>query len=118
VETNIPSMLLQPFIENALIHGISPKAGMGYIHIFFRKEGDKLICEITDNGIGRTAASEKSKSAEHQSKATVIITEYLKALNKKDQADLFTIQIIDLFDAENISSGTRVIISMPYSKIW
>ena len=117
-ETNIPSMLLQPFIENALIHGISPKAGMGYIHIFFRKEGDKLICEITDNGIGRTAASEKSKSAEHQSKATAIITEYLKALNKKDQAGLFTIQIIDLFDSENISSGTRVIISMPYSKIW
>lgn len=117
-ETNIPSMLLQPFIENALIHGISPKAEMGYIHIFFKKEGDMLICEITDNGIGRTAASEKSINLEHKSKATAIITEYMKALNKKDQADLFKIQIIDLFDAENNSAGTRVIISMPYSKIW
>lgn len=117
-ETSIPSMLLQPFIENALIHGISPKAGMGYIHIFFRKENDKLVCEITDNGIGRTAASEKLKNFEHRSRATEIIKEYLNALNKKDRADLFTINIIDLYDEENNSSGTRVLISLPYTKIW
>ncbi len=117
-ETGIPPMLLQPFIENSIIHGISPKSGTGTIAIRFNKEKDQLVCEIIDNGIGREAATIRSKSFEHRSKATQVITEYLNALNKKGEEKMFTIDIIDLFDESHISTGTKVVIKMPAIKVW
>lgn len=52
--TLVPPMLMQPLIENSIWHGVAKKAGKGYIHITFRKDGDTLICCVDDNGVGRT----------------------------------------------------------------
>jgi len=112
-EVGIPPMLLQPFIENSLIHGIAPKQGKGTILIEFKISGNKLICDITDDGIGRMASSSKSRMGNHNSKATLLITEYLEALNNKENTNKFTLEIRDLIDKQGEAIGTRVALAMP-----
>ncbi|MEL6917892.1 MAG: histidine kinase, partial [Bacteroidota bacterium] len=51
--TLVPPMLLQPFIENSIWHGIAAKEGKGHIAIGIRKEGDMVVCSVDDNGVGR-----------------------------------------------------------------
>lgn len=52
-ETEIPSMLIQPYVENAIIHGISHLSVPGHVEIVFELQGQLIICIITDNGVGR-----------------------------------------------------------------
>ncbi len=110
----IPPMILQPFVENAVLHGFRHKEGKGLLAIVFTLKDDILTCEITDNGIGRQAASErKNKSAAgHKSSAITITEERLKKLSKESQKES-GIRIIDLKDAEGNGSGTKVIIQIP-----
>jgi tetratricopeptide (TPR) repeat protein len=54
----IPPMLIQPFVENAILHGIRHRENGGEIHLSFRNSSQAVICTITDNGIGRTASAE------------------------------------------------------------
>lgn len=116
-DVGIPPMLLQPFIENSLIHGISPKVGQGTLLIEFQTKGQQLICSITDDGIGRSASSLKSRLGNHNSKATILITEYLDALNNKENTNKFTLDIIDLYNKQGEAIGTRVILLMPLMQI-
>ena len=51
-DTRVPSMLLQPLVENAIKHGVARKAGIGHIDISARRDGDKLRLEVRDNGVG------------------------------------------------------------------
>ena len=57
-DVGIPPMLIQPHVENAILHGLKPKKDKGHLSIRFRLDGDFLICEIEDDGIGRKAAKE------------------------------------------------------------
>ena len=52
LETRVPSLLLQPLVENAIKHGVARKAGPGHIDISARREGDKLRLEVRDDGVG------------------------------------------------------------------
>ena len=52
LETRVPSLLLQPLVENAIKHGVARKAGPGHIDISARREGDKLWLEVRDDGVG------------------------------------------------------------------
>lgn len=117
-EVAIPPMLLQPFIENSLIHGIAPKPGHGNITIHFYISGDNLMCDIIDDGVGRNASSTKSNMQEYSSKATQLITEYMQAMNSKDHSAAFTLEIVDLYNNEQQPAGTKVILKMPFMKIW
>ncbi|MCP4178688.1 MAG: hypothetical protein GY756_13065 [bacterium] len=111
-EIVIPPMILQPFIENAVKHGISKKVDSdGMISIDFSLENDKLILEVEDNGIGRTEA-DKLKKKEHKSLATEITNNRLALLGKsfKKKAE---ISILDLTDDNKNSTGTKVIIKLP-----
>ncbi len=112
-EIGIPPMLLQPFIENSLIHGIAPKQGKGTILIEFKTAENRLQCIITDDGIGRSASSSKSRIGNHNSKATLLITEYLEALNNKENTNKYTILINDLLNKQDEPIGTQVILVMP-----
>jgi len=80
----IPPMIIQPFVENAILHGLKHKEGKGILQISFTLKNDILVCEITDNGIGRQSAAEmKNKSAAgHKSSAINITEERLKRLGK------------------------------------
>ncbi|MEH6680816.1 MAG: tetratricopeptide repeat protein [Sediminicola sp.] len=55
--TLVPPLILQPFIENSIWHGISPKPGRGHINIHILKKGEMLICTVEDNGVGHSPAT-------------------------------------------------------------
>ncbi|MEO8820606.1 MAG: hypothetical protein ABI374_07195, partial [Ginsengibacter sp.] len=103
-------LILQPFVENALWHGLSYKEGRKEITIAIAIKDDWLLCDIIDNGIGRTKALElKEKSPEiHLSKAIEITRKRLIDFN--GDATLSPVEFTDLFDAENNPSGTKVTI--------
>ncbi len=110
LQTYVPAMLLQPYVENAIRHGIrylENKKGM--ITILAHRENDHLVCAIDDNGIGREKAAElKSKMhIEYQSRGMQL---------SKRRAELYDIrqQVIDKKDEKGNASGTTIIVSIPF----
>jgi len=104
----IPPLILQPFIENALWHGLSRKDGEKKIAITISLNADWLICDITDNGIGRNKANElaKNSAAIHQSKGISITRKRLIDFN--DDERVTPIEFTDLYDEGKKPSGTQV----------
>ncbi|HSG68264.1 MAG TPA: histidine kinase, partial [Bacteroidales bacterium] len=109
----IPPMLAQPFIENAIEHGLRNKEGAGILSIRIMKNGKSLIYEIEDNGVGRKKAAEymEKRHRDHQSMAVSLTRSRLQSLwgRKKVKA----LKIIDLMDAEGNARGTRVLLKVP-----
>jgi tetratricopeptide (TPR) repeat protein len=112
--TFIPPMLAQPFIENAIEHGIRNLGSKGKIDIRFMRSNDTLMLEIEDNGIGRSKAQEllHQRDKNHKSMATAITQERIKVINKKLKNKI-TMEIIDLKDEQAKARGTRVAFGMP-----
>lgn len=111
----IPSMLIQPFIENSIIHGIGPKKDeTGRIDITFKMKANVLHCEIIDNGVGRKKAKEiKSQMGlTHKSFGISILNERLELINAKENIDVYS-HIIDMEDDNHASLGTKVELSIP-----
>jgi anti-sigma regulatory factor (Ser/Thr protein kinase) len=103
----IPAMLLQPFVENALWHGLLPKPEGGEIHIKFGSKEKHLIIEILDNGVGYNPSAEKKRDKEDPSVAMEITKNRLNLLSKKSgQTNDFTIQ-----NRKDIT-GTQVIVTL------
>jgi ligand-binding sensor domain-containing protein len=112
----LPSLILQPFVENAIRHGLRFKAGKeGKLWVRFYKKDDFLICEIEDNGIGREKAAElKSKQhIEYQSQGMKLSQSRLTLFNT-DEVEKMKMEVIDLKDNSQNASGTliRVFISL------
>ncbi len=118
-EIMIPNMIIQPFVENTLWHGIINSGSKGLVSISFSFEDvdiDLVICKsliikITDNGIGIKAAK-KNKKEDHISKGIQIIEERLKLLSTKMQLPQ-PIMFDDLSSRDDNTHGTEVIISLP-----
>lgn len=113
-EIDIPSMILQPFVENAIWHGLMHRGdGKGNILIQLEARGEILLCRIEDNGIGRdkALALKEAKKPSHKSMALTVTKERLSLLNKTDSAQL--IDIIDLKDDSDRALGTRVHVHIP-----
>ncbi len=110
----IPPMLLQPFIENAIWHGLMQKRTQGSITVDIRKETEKfLYISITDDGIGREKAAEiKSKSATHQSHGLKVTSERIDLMNKLNSTGA-QVRIVDLKDEQGNALGTRVELIIP-----
>ena len=111
----IPPLLLQPYIENAIWHGLMHKEDGGNIIIDIEQPSEYLLhIEITDDGIGREMAGQhKSKSATRQKSYGLKMTsERLEAINHLYQTNT-AVEIIDLINAEGIAAGTKVIIEIP-----
>jgi len=113
----IPPLLLQPFCENAIWHGLMHKEGQGKLHVELSMENNVLNCTITDNGIGREKAEEmKSKSAEKEKSMGLRITQgRLNLLNQEKEIHT-SYNIEDLKDAHGSASGTRVNLKISYQK--
>ena len=111
----IPSMILQPFVENAIWHGLLPKDKKGEIEIKIDEEEDHLKCSITDSGIGRKASMELKKDSKHKKKSMgiKITSDRLKLLTKEKVKEV--INIIDLKDQNDNAMGTQVNILIPIS---
>lgn len=117
-EILMPTLMIQPFAENAIWHGLLHKDGDKKLSIHFRNSTDEyLSCVIKDNGIGRAESSviqkNKISTGVHQSKGIGIIRERLNLMQQKTgkPAD---VEIIDLHNHKNEPTGTKVIITIPY----
>lgn len=108
----IPPMLIQPFVENALIHGLLHKEGEKKLSLKFELK-DVLICEITDNGIGRDAsmALQKRQRAGHESFAGKAIRNRFEILSEIFDGE-FDYRYEDL-TKNGVATGTRVILRIP-----
>ncbi len=106
----IPPMLIQPHLENAVLHGIMPKEGKGKILLSFTKKNGGLVCIIEDNGVGRKKASEikAMEGSTHRSLALAVTQERLTILNSEETK----IQLEDLYENEK-ASGTRIKFTLP-----
>jgi hypothetical protein len=107
-ESYIPVMLLQPFIENSIKHGLLHKSDNRKLSIRFENlDENRIKCIIEDNGIGRKASADINKSRfKHQSFATKALNERLSLLNN-ETSDQIELNITDLYEGDE-SSGTRV----------
>jgi Histidine kinase len=107
----IPPLLLQPFAENAIWHGLLNKEGQGLLTVLLREENNTLSCIIEDNGVGRTKAAElNSKSAERKKSMGLQITKERLALLNKDSSERASFEVEDLYDDKGFATGTRVIL--------
>lgn len=107
----LPPMLFQPFVENAIIHGLVSKKTPGHVKITFSCSNEQLIITIEDNGIGRKNAAEINKYKNYTSKATDIIEKRLWYLSQKIGKN-FQLKITDL-NQKSDETGTLVTISLP-----
>jgi len=109
----IPSMIIQPFVENAIKHGLLHKKEKKELTVRFHIINNTIECIITDNGIGRQRAAEiKSRSPiAHKSFATNATLKRLELINMNRKYKI-TLNIKDIYIA-NTATGTEVIISIP-----
>jgi tetratricopeptide (TPR) repeat protein len=110
----VPTMLIQPYVENSICHGLMPGENKGFIKINLKLENDFIVCTIEDNGIGREAALEKRKKGDsnHNSLGTQIVSSRLDLVNALYGTSLKTIYT-DLRNENGEPSGTRVEIQIP-----
>ncbi len=104
----VPPMLAQPFIENAIIHGLVPAQKKGFLKLLLEEKNDELTFLIEDNGIGRRKSLSLSKNENHQSLATEITSKRLHLLSKRYNRKI-TMHIEDLYDENDDAIGTRVL---------
>ena len=107
-------MMIQPFIENSIIHGVAHLQEQGQIDVEFRKIHQRIECYITDNGVGRkkAAAIKSQRAHKHKSTALLVTQERLDILSKGADWGK-SIEIVDLQDQAGNAAGTRVILRLP-----
>jgi len=117
----VPTMIVQPYVENALEHGLRNKK-QGVVSVQFLQQGeDSLLCVVEDNGIGREKAREfqlgDAKYRTHQSRGTRITEERLRILHQAGEGRLF-VHTFDLKDEQSGEpAGTRVEIAIPIMEL-
>lgn len=106
----VPPLLIQPYVENAIWHGIVHLKKEGYLEIILNETENHFLCTIKDNGIGRKKSMEinAKKNNLHKSIGTDITEKRLELLDKK-----MIIKYTDLYTESNIASGTIVEIMIP-----
>ncbi|QMW01392.1 sensor histidine kinase [Spirosoma foliorum] len=107
----LPPMLLQPYVENAIWHGLMPKEGEKNLKISARIDRHHIYCTIEDNGVGRKLTPQREG---HISRGQEMTKGLFESLSRKDSDA--RLEIIDLFDENNNPSGTRVEMIIPVEK--
>jgi len=113
-EITIPPLLIQPFIENAIEHGVRAKETKGHIYLRFLLKENKIHCEVEDDGVGREKAWETKYQTrkEHKSLATEIIKDRIRAINRRMKQKI-KLEIIDMKSETMEVVGTKVVIDLP-----
>lgn len=113
-EIRIPSMLIQPYVENAIKHGILElKNRTGNIRITITKDAGLLKCTIEDNGVGRAVTLE-NKPSDYRSFGTSITQQRLAVITELYHNKLLE-KVIDLYDNNGHAMGTRIEVFIPYA---
>lgn len=108
--TEIPTMTIQPYVENAIWHGLLHKPSRGKLLIRIFRKNDNLACIIEDNGIGRKKSkeiAEKSTHKKHRSVGMEITESRLNSIAELHQS-AYSVSITDLTNEYGEASGTRV----------
>ena len=114
-ETMIPSMIVQPLVENAIWHGLMPFSGDGFISVYFKMlDAQFYTVEISDNGIGMNQSKQPAigKNAPHKSRGVSFIQQRLNLLSQSTGKP-HTISMQPLHPEENERPGTKVIVTIP-----
>ena len=109
---HVPPMLIQPFVENAIWHGLIPKESNKHLTIRVQQENEKLMIDIIDNGIGRKASGERQITTRtREGLGMKISQERIEHQNQLFQMQN-SVEITDLYDSENRATGTKVRITI------
>ena len=104
--TLVPPMILQPFIENSIVHGLKNSKRNGHIIISYKQNDNMIICSVEDNGIGRKKSSELKTTSNKKSLGMTITKSRIEILNKKRNTN-GSVNIIDKTD------GTKIEVKLP-----
>ncbi|MEO0471994.1 MAG: histidine kinase, partial [Bacteroidota bacterium] len=114
-EQMLPTMLIQPFVENAIRHGILHKqSNDGELRIRFFMQKNHLVCEVSDNGIGRKNAMSQKKDRFHVSRGMEIVNERIRLQEEKMHTRI-RLKITELDPENSLEPGTLVRIVVPIS---
>ena len=108
-ELTVPPMIIQPFVENAIKHGLMYRETCGMLNVRFYMRGESLICEVEDNGVGRARAAEMQKNSIkiYKSRGIDLVKERIAILNTLDYD-------IKIFTEDILPQGTKVTIFFNY----
>lgn len=111
---SIPPLIIQPFVENAIVHGLFNKRGKGSLEVELQLTGDKIYCRVEDDGIGREMAQEirKKNKPHHKSLGLKMTSERIEILNQIHQVNV-GVNTVDLVDSHGHPAGTRVELYLP-----
>ncbi len=110
----VPPLLIQPFVENAIKHGLAHRASKGRLRLSISGTNEQVLCLVEDNGIGRAKAAEvlANSRRHHISRGMHTSNERIAMLSSISDND-FDIKVIDLQDENGQPAGTRVEILIP-----
>lgn len=111
MDTYIPTMLIQPYVENSIWHGLMPKKTNCTLQVSLKKKDTHIFVTIQDNGVGRNYVAKKSSL--HASKGMSITEQRIKELETTNEKK-FSVTIIDLTDEKGDAAGTEVQIIIPF----
>jgi hypothetical protein len=113
-KTFIPHLMIQPFVENAIWHGLLAKKDNRELSISFEYVSDKILrCIIEDNGVGREVNKNKQETFKKTSLALSFIKQRLELMSKINN-DNYYVSIIDKKDDQNNALGTKIILVLPF----
>lgn len=113
-EVQVPTLMLQPFAENAIWHGLLPKEKNRFLKIEITSGEDLLTCIIEDNGVGRERSGVLQQAKRHHtSKGIRIARDRFTILKKQFHNPHAGFEIIDLYNGSHVPAGTRVEIKLP-----
>ncbi len=110
----VPTMLLQPYVENAVKHGLLPKEKDCMLTIEFQRRGDRIECSITDNGIGRKMAGQIREQSQlpYTSQGLALSKERMDNLSEL-HGKLYGVEVQDLTTETGEALGTRIVLTFP-----
>ncbi len=114
---SVPPMLAQPCVENSIEHGLLPGRKNGRIHLSYTLRDGVIMLEVTDNGVGREKAAGEQPRMKKESVSTKLTQKRLEHFRKRMKEKRISYEIIDLFDGAD-ASGTKVVMMLPYKKIY
>jgi two-component system, LytTR family, sensor kinase len=113
----VPAMIIQPYVENAIEHGLRSKSSGNVTISFTLKDDDHIQCIVQDNGVGRSQAKVFKENnppiMKHRSMGTAITEKRLDILKKSKHSEHLSVKTIDLLDKDGTPKGTRVEILIP-----
>jgi LytS/YehU family sensor histidine kinase len=111
-EVKVPPLIIQPYVENAIWHGLMHKKDKGHLDVQLAKQEDFLVCKIIDDGVGRKKAAEmKNGSSKHRSMGFKITES--RIANMQMNGTTQSVEIEDLVSPDGSAAGTEVILKIP-----